>query len=293
MSFSETRPAGPESKRIGGREVHPIGIGTWGMGGDRLSDDNIYADYRYDEREIEAIRYSIGMGQNHIDTAAIYGSGHTEEIVGKAVRGLDRERLYIATKVWRSHSLRNAVPHSAEDSLRRLGISVLDLLYVHAPWDAIPMAEYIGGLCDAQAAGLTRAIGVSNFSREQLEEAMSLSTYPIVANQVHYSVLNHGPVTEEMREFCRKHGITIVAYMPVERRALADRTESSAVLDIAAEVGCTPAQLAIAWLLAQRGVVTIPKAGQSEHIDENLGSLHVRFSESILRQLERVGREDR
>ena len=291
MSLSEARPPAPEPKQIGGREVHPIGIGTWGMGGARLADDNIFADYRYDDREIEAIRYSIGMGQNHIDTAAMYGAGHTEEIVGKALRGMDRERLFVATKVWRSHSLRNAVPHSAEDSLRRLGISQLDLLYVHVPWDAIPAAEYIGGLCDAQAAGLTRAIGVSNFSREQLEEAMALSTYPIVANQVHYNLLNHGLVTEEMREFCRQHGITIVAYRPVERRLLADQTESSTILDAAAEVGCTPAQLSIAWLLAQRGVVTIPKAGHPEHVDENLGALHVRLSESIVRRLNRVGGE--
>lgn len=292
MSSSQARPAVLEPRQIGGREVHPIGIGTWGMGGDRFADDTIYADYRYDEREIEAIRYSIGMGQNHIDTAAIYGAGHTEEIVGRALRGMDRERLFIATKVWRSHSLRNAVPHSAEDSLRRLGISQLDLLYIHAPWDAVPSDEYIGGLCDAQAAGLTRAIGVSNFSLEQLEEAIRLSTYPIVANQVHYNLLNHGPVTEDMREFCRKHGITIVAYRPIERRALADRTKSPVVLDIAAEVGCTPAQLSIAWLLAQQGVVTIPKAGQSEHIDENLSALHVRLSEPILRRLDRVARAE-
>lgn len=292
MSLSADRPTPLESKRIGGREVHPIGIGTWGMGGDRLSDDNIYADYRYDEREIEAIRYSIGMGQNHIDTAAVYGAGHTEEIVGQAVRGMDRERLFIATKVWRSHSLRNAVPHSAEGSLKRLGLSQLDLLYVHAPWEAIPMPEYIGGLCDAQAAGLTRAIGVSNFTTEQLEQAMSLSTYPIVANQVHYSILNHGPVTDRMCEFCRKHGITIVAYRPVERRLLADRAESSVVLDAAAEVGCTPAQLSIAWLLAGRGVIAIPKATSSEHIDENLGALLVRLSPPLLRRLDRVGGED-
>jgi diketogulonate reductase-like aldo/keto reductase len=291
MSSSADRPTPLESKRIGTREVHPIGIGTWGMGGDRLDDGNIFADYRYDEREVEAIRYSIAMGQNHIDTAAVYGAGHTEEIVGQALRGSERERLFVATKVWRSHSLRNAVPHSAEESLKRLGISYLDLLYVHAPWDAIPMNEYIGGLCDAQSAGLTRAIGVSNFTTEQLEEAMALSTYPIVANQVHYSILNHGPVTDRMCEFCRNHGIAIVAYRPVEQRLLADRTEVPVVLDAAAEVGCTPAQLALAWLLAQRGVVAIPKATSPEHIDENLGALLVRLSPPMLRRLDQVSGE--
>ena len=290
MSLTANQPAPPEPKMIGTREVHPIGIGTWGMGGDRLSDDNIYADYRYDDREIEAIRYSLAMGQNHIDTATLYGDGHAEEIVGRAIQGSDRDRLYVATKVWRSHSLRNAVPHSAENSLRRLGISYLDLLYVHAPWDAIPMAEYIAGLCDAQAAGLTRAIGVSNFTTEQLEEAMALSTYPIVANQVEYNILKRGAVTDRMVEFCRKHSITIVAYRPVVRGTLADSAESAIVLDAAAEVGCTPAQLALAWLLSQSGVVAIPKATSSEHIDENLGALLVRLPQPIVRRLDRVAR---
>jgi len=260
---------------IGGREVHPIGIGTWGMGGDRLEDGNPYADYRNDEREIAAIRYAIGMGQNHIDTAQLYGAGHTEEIVGEAIRGLDREKLFIATKVWRSHSLRHAVPRAAEESLRKLGIGTLDLLYVHAPWDAIPMSEYVAGLNDAMDAGLTRAIAVSNFSSDQLEQAISLSRHPIAANQVHYNVLHRAAVDQKMRGLCAQHGIAIVAYRPVERRLLADRASSPAVLDAAAALGCTPAQLAIAWLIDQPNVVAIPKATATGHIDENRAAMSV------------------
>ncbi|MFW5884404.1 MAG: aldo/keto reductase [bacterium] len=267
--------------QIGGQEVHPIGIGTWGMGGDRLADGNPYADYRYDEREVEAIRYAIAQGQNHIDTAQLYGAGHTEEIVGEAISGLDRDRLFIATKVWRSHSLRHAVPKAAEESLRKMRIDVLDLLYVHAPWDAIPMDDYVAGLNDAQDAGLTRAIAVSNFNARQLNQAISASKHPIVANQVHYNMLHAGLVDDEMRGLCSQHGIAIVAYRPVERRMLADRTDSKVVLDAAADLGCTPAQLAIAWLISQPGVVTIPKASSTEHIDENLGSMHVSIPEEI------------
>lgn len=258
------------------------------MGGERLSDGNIFADYRNDDREVEAIRYSLGLGQNHIDTAAVYGAGHTEEIVGRAIAGEDRDRLFVATKVWRSHSLRHAVPYGAEESLRRLGLTHLDLLYVHALWDAIPLEESVAGLCDAQAAGLTRAIGVSNYSLKELERAMEVSTYPIVANQVHYNLLNHGPVDDSMREYCDRHGITIVAYRPVERRLLADRTNSAEVLDIAAEAGCTPAQLAIAWLIFQRGVVTVPKSGNPSHIDENISALQVRLTDSQLRRLDQL-----
>ncbi len=256
------------------------------MGGDRLEDGNPYADYRYDDREIEAIRYSIGLGQNHVDTAALYGAGHTEEVVGEAISGLDREQLFVATKVWRSHSLRHAVPHSAEESLRKLKLDVLDLLYVHAPWDAIPMGEYIDGLNDALEAGLTKAIAVSNFSSAQLSEAISLSRHPIVANQVHYNVLNRGLVDEAMRGMAAQHGITIVAYRPVERRLLADRASAPAILDAAAQIGCTPAQLAIAWLIDQPNVVTIPKASSPGHVDENLAAMNVRIPDEVRARLD-------
>lgn len=272
--------------RIGNRSVHPIGIGTWGMGGDRLPDGNTFADYRNDEREIEAIRYAIGLGQNHIDTAQLYGAGHTEEIVGEAIRALDRDRLFIATKVWRSHSLRHAVPRAAEESLRKLGVGRIDLLYVHAPWDAIPMEEYVGGLNDAVDAGLAAAIGVSNFTTSQLERAISLSRHPIVANQVHYNLLAREHADERMRALCARHGITIVAYRPVERRALADQTDATPILDAAAEVGCTPAQLAIAWLISQPGVVTIPKASSLAHIDENFAAMGVRIPDAVLWRLD-------
>ncbi len=278
--------------KIGSRAVHPIGIGTWGMGGDRLEDGEIFADYRDDERAVEAIRYSIGLGQNHIDTAQLYGAGHTEEIVGEAISSFDRDQLFVATKVWRSHSLRHAVPRAAEESLRKLGIDEIDLLYVHAPWDAIPMEEYISGLNDAVDAGLTRAIAVSNFTSGQLRDALELTRHPIVANQVHYNVLRHGVVDSEMRALCARHDITIVAYRPVERRLLADRTSAPAVLDAAAAVGCTPAQLAIAWLIGQRGVVTIPKASSFSHIDENLGAMSVHIPDRIRARLDIVGREE-
>lgn len=275
-------------RTISGDEVHPIGIGTWGMGGDRLSDGEVCADYRNDDREIDAIRCAVGLGQNHIDTAQLYGAGHTEEIVGEAISGFDRTRLFIATKVWRSHSLRHAVPRAAEESLRKMRLDVIDLLYVHAPWDAIPMEEYIAGLNDAIDAGLTRAIAVSNFTADQLGRAIALSRHPLAANQVHYNLLHHGAVDSAMRRRCAENDVTIVAYRPVERRLLADRASSSLILDAAAQLGCTPAQLAIAWLISQPGVVTIPKASSEAHLQENLAATTVRLSESLRARLDRA-----
>lgn len=276
-----------ENKRIGNRTIHPIGIGTWGMGGDRLSDGNPYADYREDEREAEAIRYSISKGQNHIDTAQLYGAGHTEEIVGQAIRGLDRSKLFVATKVWRSHSLRHAVPKAAEDSLRKLGLDEIDLLYVHAPWDAIPMEEYIAGLSDAVDEGLARAIGVSNFNLDQLKTAVEIARHPIVANQLLYNIVERGLVTEALLEFCRDNDITVVAYRPVERRLLADRVENPTVREIAAKHESPAAQVAIRWLIEQPGVVTIPKASSAAHIDENLGAMDLKLSDEEMEALAR------
>lgn len=276
------------TRTIGQREVHPIGIGTWGMGGDRLPDGNLFADYRDDERHVRALRHALSRGQNHIDTAQIYGAGHTEEIVGAAIAGLDRSRLFIASKVWRSHSLRHAVPRAVETSLRKLGIDRLDLLYVHAPWDSIEMSEYIAGLNDAVDLGLTEAIGVSNFDTAQLARALSLSTHPIVANQIHFNLLERSHADADMRRLCAEHGVTIVAYRPLERRMLSDTAVSPVVVDVAREAGCTPAQVALAWLLAHDGVVAIPKASTPEHIDENVAATDVKLSNDLLARLDSV-----
>ncbi len=277
-----------KEKRINDRPVHPLGIGTWGFGGERLSDGNVFAEYRYDGEHVESIRYSISRGQDHIDTAQFYGAGHTEEIVGKAIEGIDREKVFVATKVWRTHSLRNAVPKAAEMSLRSLGTDYIDLLYVHFPWDAIEMQEYIDGLNDAREAGLTRSIGVSNFTLEQLRAAVSISRYPIVAAQVHYNVTERGPVTAEYLSYCRENDITVVAYRPIAKSMLAGNSAIREVREIAERRGCTPAQVALAWLVYQEGVVTIPKASSREHIDENLGAMDVRLRASDIDILDRV-----
>ena len=264
-----------KTKRIGDAEMHPIGIGTWGMGGERWPDGTVCADYDNDQREIEAIRYALSKGLNHIDTAQFYGATHTEELVGEAIRGLDRSKLFIASKVWKSHAKRSATPRAVEGMLARLGIEKLDLLYVHAPWDGIPMQEYILGLDDALAAGLTDRIGVSNFTLEQLQQAMRITRHPICADQVHYNLLERSGGTEQLLGFCSNEGIAVVAYRPLERRLLADRHHEPLLVELAEKYSRTPAQIALAWLIGQDAVIPIPKASQSAHVDENLGALEV------------------
>jgi diketogulonate reductase-like aldo/keto reductase len=265
-------------RTAGGAPVHPIGIGTWDMGGGRHEDGTVFADYRHDGREVAAIRHSLANGQNHIDTAQLYGAGHTEEIVGKALQDIPRESIYLASKIWSSHLLRHAVVRQVQDMLKRLGTEYLDLLYVHAPWDIVPMAEYVCGMNDALEMGLVRALGVSNFNLEQLRKAIEISSSPIVANQLLYNIVDRGMVTDEHMRFAEENAIAIVAYRPVERKMLADNTENETVLGIAAKYNRPVSQIAINWLIGQKAVVTIPKASSPSHIEENLGALEFELS---------------
>ena len=275
-------------KTVGGVPVHPVGIGTWDMGGGRHTDGTVFADYRYDDREVAAIRHSLAKGQNHIDTAQLYGAGHTEEIVGQAIKDVPRDTIYLASKIWSSHLLRGAVVRQVEDMLKRLGTDYLDLLYVHAPWDIVPMEEYVGGMNDALDKGLVRALGVSNFNLDQLKKAIAISSSPIVANQLLYNIVDRGMVTHKHMRFAEENDVAIVAYRPVERKMLADNTENESVLKIAAKYDRPVSQIAINWLIGQTPVVTIPKASVPSHIDENLGALDFELSPADRATLDEV-----
>lgn len=272
-----------------GKQVHKIGIGTWMMGGGVNRDKAIvYADWDNDENNIKAIKYSLDVGQNHIDTAQLYGSGHCEEVVGEAIKGYDREKLFIASKVWKSHTKRSAVVKSAEESLRKLGTDYLDLIYIHSSNNAFEMDEYILGLNDAVDEGLAKGVAVSNFTLEQLKQAQELSKHPIMANQMLYNILERSDVTEDMLKYCVENDILLVAYRPIERRLLADQCDTEEVLDLADKYKKTPAQIALNWLLSQENVIPIPKASSPKHIDENLEALDFELSEEDIKLLSSV-----
>ena len=254
-------------KKIGDFEVNQIGIGTAGVG-------------RNDEKDIEAIRYSLSKGQNHIDTAELYENGHSEEIVAEVVKGYKREKLFVATKVWRNHATSDGVLRAIEGSLKRLNVGYVNLLYIHACWDEDKIDEYIKGLNRAQEKGFTRSIGVSNFDLKQLKKAVSLTKLPIVALQNHYNVNHKTEIDEKIRMFCKKNKITIVAYSPLE-----NVFENSLINKVAEKYDKTPAQIALNWLIMQENVVTIPKSTDKKHIDENLGALEF---EMVKEDLERL-----
>lgn len=259
------------------------------MGGDIYRESKTtFAIYDNDAREIEAIKYSISKGQNHIDTAYMYGAGHTEELVGEAIKGTDRDKLFIADKLWKCHARRNSVIPAVKEMLRRLQTDYIDMLYIHAPWEEEPMEEYIKGINDAMDAGLTKSLAVSNFTVEQLKKAIAISKHPIIANQLRYNILYKTDANDEMIKFCQSNAIMIVAYRPIERKLLADEVEDKTVVEIAEKYKKTPAQIAINWLITQDNVVAIPKSSSKEHIDENLKALDFELEPEDFEKLKQI-----
>jgi diketogulonate reductase-like aldo/keto reductase len=255
-----------KKRYINGQEVHPVGIGTWLMGSGIYPDKTHYAAYGNEEQEITAIRYSLSLGQNHIDTAQIYGIGHTEEIVGEAIHGYDRKKLFIASKLWKSHLKGDAILRAIEGMLARLKTPYLDLVYLHGYWEEYePVKEQLKGLKKALDRKLIKAIGVSNFTLEQLRSACQI-TY-IAAIQNYYSLTNRAWATPELLSFCRKEQIAFVAAKPLERGMLLSQ---DFFLPLCKKYNKTPAQIALAWLLNQENVHVIPKASEKKHVEENI-----------------------
>lgn len=271
-----------------GVPLFPIGIGTWDISSSAKVRDpsakyrGVEAVYGNEDREIEAVRYSLSMGQNHIDCAELYGGFYTDEVAGRALVGQDRESLYIADKLWKSSVSKNLVRPTVERMLKKLGTQYLDMLYIHGPWEDVPWIEAIPQIDELIDEGVVRDFGVSNFRIKHMQQALSVSRHPIVANQVHYNPLYQTEVDEAFRAFCTEHSIRIVAYKPIERQAvLANETVQS----VAREYHATPAQVSLAWLLA-KDVLTITKAIQKAHIDENLRAVDLKLSPSDMAKLD-------
>jgi diketogulonate reductase-like aldo/keto reductase len=272
------------------KAVHPIGVGTWGISS-TINPDHVNEKYRgvepvhgNEEREIEAIRYSISRGQNHLDCAEMYGGFYTDEVVGRAIVGLNREDLFIADKLWKTSVPTGTTCTTVEEMLKKLGTEYLDMLYIHAPFDDAPWEEAIPQIDELIDEGIVRGFAVSNFTVEQMKRAMELSKHPLIANQMHYNVIYKDEVDEEFTSFCQENDIEIVAYRPVERQ---DVLHNETIQQIATSHDATPAQVAIAWLLA-KGTLPIPKAVQKAHIDENLKALDLKLSHDEIETLDKL-----
>lgn len=273
-----------------GKRLFPVGIGTWNIGGIWNPNDptakykGAEPSYDNEEAEIEALRYSISRGQNHIDCAELYGAFHTDEVVGKAVAGLNREDLYIADKLWKTSVGVGLVRATVEQMLKKLGTDYLDMLYIHAPWDGVEWQAAIPQIDELIDEGIVRAFGVSNFTVSQMQEAQAIAKHSIVANQMNYNVLYKQEVGTDFKDYCRDNNIQIVAYQPVKRQEV---LVNDIIQEVAKKHNVSAAQVALAWLLAQ-GTLPIPKATSKNHIDENIASVDVKLSDAEIEILNKL-----
>lgn len=255
-----------------GFSLPELGLGTWKIGGERE------ADAARDIEWIDAIQAAIHMGYTHIDTAEMYGAGHAEELIGDAIRNCARKELTIASKVFATNLAYKDVKKSAQASLSRLGLEYIDLYYIHAPNLDIPLKETMQAFDELIEEGLIKNIGVSNFTRELLEEAQSHTTNKIVANQIEYNLVtreqsHYGDCVKmesEILPYCQENDVLLVACRPLDRGIT---LEQNVVMDNMSEkYQKSYAQIAINWLLSQKNVVTISKSSDKNHLEENLGA---------------------
>ena len=241
-----------------GESVPAFGLGTWHMG----------EDPGRAAAETAAIKLGIELGMTLIDTAEMYGNGVAEEIVAEAAAGL-RDRLFIVSKVLPYNASQKGVVEACERSLKRLKTDRIDLYLLH--WrGSVPLAETLAGFARLQRDGKIRHHGVSNFSTEDMQEWVGLANgstggETVASNQILYNLARRGPQWE-LIPWCRERGIPIMAYSPLdEGRIVGNR----ALRDVAARHGASAAQVALAWLLRQDGMIVIPKATREEHVRDN------------------------
>jgi diketogulonate reductase-like aldo/keto reductase len=272
-----------EFKELGksGAKIPMLGLGTWGMGG--LSSRS---DVR-DIESVEALRLGLRLGMRFIDTAEMYGDGHSEEVVAKAVQH-ERESVFIATKVSAEHLSREEVSNACERSLRRLETSYIDLYQVHWPNPHIPISETMKAMERLLDDGKVHHIGVSNFSAHQTQEAQAaLSRAYLASNQVEYSLIDRS-IEDELMPYCEREHITVIAYSPLGRGAIprGKRGGRWRTLDqVASAYGKTRTQVALNWLITKNPVVAIPKASSPHHVVENAGAVGWRMNPDTLRTL--------
>ena len=239
-----------------------------GQGATHVGSYDWYDDIRANER-IKGWRIGIELGMNYIDTAALYGGGLSEELVGKAIKGV-RDNVVLATKFNPTvNNTYSSIVTSAEESLRRLDTDHIDLYQIHFPNPFIPVEQMVSALWKLVRDGKVRYVGASNFSMHDLKVMQDHFSPGIVSNQVEYN-LNERSVESELLPYCQQHGITFIAYSPLVQGKLSLMPDSLQTLRLMAEkYNKTIHQLVLRWLVSIENVITVTKAASIEHIRIN------------------------
>ncbi len=235
------------------------------------------------QEEIAALRIGLDLGMTLIDTAEMYGDGEAEVLAGEAIAGR-RQEVFLVSKVLPHNATRSGTIEACERSLKRLRTDRLDLYLLH--WrGAPPLADTLHGFAALMRAGKIRHWGVSNFDLSDMEELWTLSGGRDAAtNQVLYNLTRRG-VEFDLMPWCRQRRIPIMAYSPIEQGRMLNHPT---LKNVAAFHEATPAQVALAWLLRQEGVIVIPKAASAAHVRENCQALDVRLTDEDLAALDKA-----
>ncbi len=248
-----------------------IGFGTWKVGGE--SSPNPV----WDTKSLTALHSALEIGYTHFDTAEYYAAGHSEELVGRAVResNTKRENLFITSKVSPEHLSYDDVFKSCESSLRRLKMDTIDLYLIHWPGRGMKLEKTFPALNKLVRDGKVKHLGVSNFNLKLLKQSQEYSDTPILTNQVPYSLPDHSYVENGVLDYCQQNDILVTAYSPVNFRSMRVNTTLG---EIANAHSATPFQIALAWLVMQPRVITIPMSFDPLHIQENFDAAEIPLS---------------
>lgn len=250
-----------------------LGQGTWYMGDAQ----------KKRAQEIAALRLGIDLGLTLIDTAEMYGNGRAETLVGEAIHGM-RERVFLVSKVLPANASRKGVVRACEASLKRLGTDYLDLYLLH--WaGSHPLEGTLRGFEALVGAGKIRRWGVSNFDCGEMKTTLRMAGgAACAANQVLYNLARRG-IEHGLLPWCRERAIALMAYSPVEQgRLLGHRV----LQQVGQRHGASAAQVALAWILREDGVVAIPKAASADHVRENRAALDLTLTAEDLADLDRA-----
>ena len=253
-----------------------LGMGTWQMGG------RMERDSRNDDAgQIQALKTGLDLGFNLIDTAESYADGKAEELVGEAIRGYDRGKLFLTSKVWKTHVAYDDVLRAAENSLKRLGTDYLDLYLYHQVNNEVPLKETMRAFDRLVSEKLVRHIGVSNFALERFKRAQACAEHKIVVNQIHYSLSVREPESE-LLPWLQENDVMIHAWLPL--RGVPD---CALLNELCAKYGKTKSQIALNWLIMQKNIVTITASSSAGHIQDNLDAAAFEMAPSDVELLTR------
>lgn len=256
-----------------GEDVPALGQGTWFIGDKAPAKSD----------EIAALRTGLDLGLAVVDTAEMYGSGRSERLVGEALEGC-RDQAFLVSKVLPHNAGRSAAIKACEGSLKRLRTDCIDLYLLH--WrGGVPFSETVEAFEQLRRDGKIRHWGVSNLDPADMEELAQVpGGKSVETDQVLYNLTRRGPEWD-LIPWCRKKAIPIMAYSPIEQARL---LKNKALCALAGDLGVTAAQLALAWVMRNPGVLAIPKAGTVAHVKENVRAAELELSDETLAALDRL-----